>query len=52
MGLAHLNGLPLRWLWFENTGVTDLTPLEGMALEDVRLTPKNITRGLDVLRGT
>jgi hypothetical protein len=32
------------------TGITDLTPLHGMPLEDIHLTPKNITRGLDVLR--
>jgi eukaryotic-like serine/threonine-protein kinase len=29
---------------------TDLTPLQGMPLEQIRLTPKNITRGLDILR--
>ena len=32
------------------TGVTDLTPLHGMKLEEIRLTPKNITQGLDGLR--
>jgi len=32
------------------TGITDLTPLQGMPLEEIRLTPKNITRGLDTLR--
>ena len=34
----------------DNTGVTDLTPLQGMPLEEIHLTPKNITRGLDILR--
>jgi hypothetical protein len=33
-----------------NSGITDLTPLQGMPLEEIRLTPKNITRGLDILR--
>jgi hypothetical protein len=42
--------MPLKELRVCNTGVTDLTPLEGMPLEDVRLTPASITRGLNVLR--
>jgi hypothetical protein len=50
-GLAHFKNMPLMSLWIHNTGVTDLTPLQGMPLEDIRLTPKNITRGLDILRG-
>jgi hypothetical protein len=37
-------------LWVSDTGITDLTPLQGMPLEDVRLTPKNIARGLEILR--
>jgi hypothetical protein len=37
-------------LRIDNTGITDLTPLKGMPLEEIRLTPKNITRGLDILR--
>ena len=49
-GLAQLKGMPLRVLTIENTAITDLTPLQGMPLEEIRLTPKNITRGLDVLR--
>jgi formylglycine-generating enzyme required for sulfatase activity len=49
-GLAHLKGMLLRDLWIQNTGITDLTPLHGMPLEEIRLTPKNITRGLDILR--
>ena len=49
-GLAHFKGMPLRELWIDNTGITDLTPLQGMPLEEIRLTPKNITRGLDILR--
>ncbi len=49
-GLVHLKGMPLNVLVIENTGVTDLTPLQGMPLETIRLTPKNITKGLDILR--
>jgi hypothetical protein len=50
-GLAHFKGKPLTVLVIFNTGITDLTPLQGMPLEEIRLTPKNITRGMDVLRG-
>jgi uncharacterized membrane protein len=49
-GLAHFKGMPLTHLWINNTGITDLTPLQGMPLEDIRLTPKNITKGQDILR--
>ena len=49
-GLAQLKGIPLRKLYINNTAITDLAPLQGMPLEEVRLTPKNITRGLDILR--
>ena len=48
--LEPLKGMPLKGLWIYGTGVTDLTPLQGMDLEDIRLTPKNITQGLDILR--
>jgi hypothetical protein len=49
-GLAKFKGMPLRALGIDNTDITDLTPLQGMPLKDIRLTPKNITRGLDILR--
>jgi Leucine-rich repeat (LRR) protein len=49
-GLAHLKGMPLRMLSIRGTGVTDLNPLQGMPLEKIYLTPKNITQGLAVLR--
>jgi hypothetical protein len=49
-GLAHFKNMPLMSLWIHNTGITDLAPLQGMPLEEIRLTPKNITRGLDMLR--
>jgi formylglycine-generating enzyme required for sulfatase activity len=49
-GLVHFKGMPLMMSWIQNTGITDLTPLQGMPLEDIRLTPKDITRGLNILR--
>jgi hypothetical protein len=49
-GLAQFKGMPLTVLWIDKTGITDLTPLQGMPLEDIRLTPKNISRGLNILR--
>jgi serine/threonine protein kinase/formylglycine-generating enzyme required for sulfatase activity/Leucine-rich repeat (LRR) protein len=49
-GLANFKGVPLKTLSIYDTGITDLTPLQGMPLEEIRLTPKNITRGLDILR--
>ena len=49
-GLANFKGMRLMELNIDNTAITDLTPLQGMPLEEIRLTPKNITRGLDILR--
>ena len=49
-GLAHLKGTPLVMLVINDTAITDLTPLQGMPLEFLCLTPKNITKGLDILR--
>jgi hypothetical protein len=49
-GLAHFKAMPLMVLWIYRTRITDLNPLQGMPLEDIRLTPKNIIRGLDTLR--
>jgi hypothetical protein len=35
----------------QNCGqVTDLTPLQGLNLTEIRLSPKHITKGMDVLR--
>jgi hypothetical protein len=48
--LTPLRGMPLTTLHCVGTRVTDLTPLQGMKLQDLRFTPKNITRGLDVIR--
>jgi hypothetical protein len=49
-GLEHFKDMPLKALWIDNAGISDLTSLRGMSLEDIRLTPKNITRGLDIVR--
>jgi formylglycine-generating enzyme required for sulfatase activity len=49
-GLAHIRVMPLKRLLIHNTDITDLTPLQGMPLEDIRLTPKNITQGLNLVR--
>ncbi len=49
-GLTQLKGMPLKALAINDTGITDLAPLQGMPLEFITFTPKNITRGLDTLR--
>ena len=48
--LSPLQGIPLAYLHCDNTPVSDLTPLQAMKLVDFRFTPKNITKGLDVIR--
>jgi len=48
--LEPLKDMPLKTLYVDAPGVTDLRPLQTIALEDIRLTPKIITRGLDILR--
>ena len=51
-GLAHLKDHKnLKRLELQGTKVSDLSPLKDMPLEEIRLTPRNITtRGLDILR--
>jgi Leucine-rich repeat (LRR) protein len=49
--LSPLKGLPLTRLTIDGTGVSDLRPLAGMPLVEFRLNPKNITEGMDVVRG-
>jgi len=51
-GLAHLkHHKNLKRLDLQGTKVADLSPLLDMPLEEIRLTPKNITnQGLDILR--
>jgi hypothetical protein len=48
--LSPLKGMPLTVVVCNETPVSDLSPLEGMNLTDVGFTPKNITKGLDVIR--
>jgi hypothetical protein len=48
--LSPLQGLPLARLHIYGTGASDLRPLAGMPLVEIRLNPKNITQGLEILR--
>jgi serine/threonine protein kinase/Leucine-rich repeat (LRR) protein len=48
--LSALKGMELTFLVCNETRVSDLSPIEGMSLTEVYITPKNITKGLDVLR--
>jgi Leucine-rich repeat (LRR) protein len=48
--LSPLAGMKLIYLECEGTSVSDLSPLRGMDLQRIRLTPKNITQGLNFLR--
>jgi formylglycine-generating enzyme required for sulfatase activity len=48
--LTPLQGLKLRWLAMVNNQVSDLSPLRGMELNAIGLTPKNISKGMDILR--
>jgi hypothetical protein len=42
--------MKLSFLNCADTSVSDLSPLKAMNLQDIRLTPKNITQGLNILR--
>src|SRR5262249_24455084 len=48
--LSPLRGMKLTYLLCRSTQVADLSPLEGMNLTEASLTPKNITKGMDMLR--
>jgi len=49
--LTPLQGMKLTWLNLMNCfQAPDVTPLQGMALTEVMLTPRTITKGMDVLR--
>jgi hypothetical protein len=50
LDLTPLQGLKLRHLALLNSQVPDLSPLRGMELQTATLTPRKITKGLDVLR--
>ncbi|MBL7221236.1 MAG: protein kinase [Phycisphaerae bacterium] len=49
--LRPLKGIPLRVLYIDGTKIMDLTPVEGMKLETFTFTPKNITKGIEIVRG-
>ncbi|OWK45593.1 serine/threonine-protein kinase [Fimbriiglobus ruber] len=49
--LTPVKNMPLKKLIFYDSSVTDLTPLKNLQLEYVGLTPRNITLGLEILRG-
>jgi hypothetical protein len=42
--------MPLKSLYVYAPNIADLKPLHAMKLEDIRLTPRNITQGLEMLR--
>ena len=48
--LSAIQGMPLEYVVLTDTQVSDLTALRGMKLTDIAFTPKNITKGMDVLR--
>jgi serine/threonine protein kinase/Leucine-rich repeat (LRR) protein/Flp pilus assembly protein TadD len=49
--LSPLRGMPLQELMVQNClKLTDLTPLEGMKIQTLMFTPKNITKGIEVIR--
>jgi hypothetical protein len=48
--LSPLQGMPLTQLFCSSTKVSDLSPLQGMNLTTIYFIPKNITRGMDVIR--
>ncbi|OAI53474.1 hypothetical protein AYO44_15955 [Planctomycetaceae bacterium SCGC AG-212-F19] len=48
--LTPLRGMPLTGLDLSNNPVQDLTPLEHMKLTVLGFTPKNITKGMEVIR--
>jgi serine/threonine protein kinase/Leucine-rich repeat (LRR) protein len=50
LDLTPLEGMPLKTLECDQTSVSDLSPLAGMNLTELRITPKNITKGMDVIR--
>ena len=49
-GLSPLKGMQLTILVCWGTPVSDLSPLEGMKLTEIYFTPKNITKGIDLVR--
>jgi Leucine-rich repeat (LRR) protein len=48
--VSPLKGKRLTRLLCHNTQLSDLSPLQATQLKEIRLTPNNITQGLDILR--
>jgi len=48
--ISVLKGMPLTSLAINATRVTDVSALAGMELETLAIDPKNITKGIDVIR--
>jgi hypothetical protein len=49
--LRGIEGMPLTHLACADTPVSDLSPLAGMKLKEFVFTPKNITKGIEIVRG-
>ena len=49
--LKGIEGMPLTTFRFEGSGVTDLTPMTGMTIKALTFQPKNITKGIEIIRG-
>ncbi len=48
--LSAIQGMPLNFLVIDGTSVTDVSPERGMNLTTIAFTPKNITKGVEVVR--
>ena len=48
--MSPLHGIKLSKLSCDSTSIADLSPLQGMELAEIRFTPKNISKGMDVIR--
>ena len=48
--LEPLRGMPLQELYFHSTPVTDVSPLAGAPLRKLVFSPRQVTKGLEVLR--
>jgi hypothetical protein len=48
--ISALKGMPLTTLHMVFSPISDLTPLEDMPLKELRFTPKNVTKGIEVVR--
>ncbi|MCY3018509.1 MAG: protein kinase, partial [Planctomycetota bacterium] len=48
--IMPLRGMPLEKLYLAGTSVTDLEPLEGTSLVELGFTPRNIKKGIEIIR--